>query len=135
MTHYHICAVDDLDEGGRILKSVGGREIAVFRVDNKFVAVANYCVHAGGPVCEGKLSGTITADPREWGWRWGRENEILTCPWHGWEFDLLSGEYLSDDAFRLVTYEVAIEEDEVYVITGTDRENETTSPPRHELVD
>jgi len=90
----------------------------VFNVNGEFVAVRNYCVHAGGPVCEGKLSGTVTAsideleDDRE------REGEIPACPSHGWEFDLLTGEHLSDLSYRLLTYDVTVSDETVSVETG-----------------
>jgi nitrite reductase/ring-hydroxylating ferredoxin subunit len=118
MSRREICATDDLDPGERLIVDTGGRELAVFNVDGEFVAVANYCVHAGGPVCEGTLSGMVTASPDEWEYGWDREGEILACPWHGWEFDLLSGEHLSDPNYRLLTYDVTVSDGIVYVETG-----------------
>jgi nitrite reductase/ring-hydroxylating ferredoxin subunit len=116
MTRHVVCAESDLPVGERVIRATGdGREIAVFNVDGEYVAVANYCVHAGGPVCEGRLSGMVTADPDEWEWGWDREGEILACPWHGWEFDVLSGEHLSDPSKRLVTYDVVVEDGDVIV--------------------
>lgn len=115
MTGYAVCAVDDLDEGDRVLREIGGREIAVFNVGGELEAVANYCVHAGGPICEGRLTGTVTAAVDEWEYGWGREGEILSCPWHGWEFDLTNGECLSDPSKRLVTYDVTVEDGDVVV--------------------
>ena len=47
--------------------------------------------------------------------RWGREGEILACPWHGWEFDLLTGESLSDPRIRLRRYPVEVEDDTIYI--------------------
>lgn len=118
MTPRAVCSTDDLDPGERIIVDAGGREIAVFNVKGEYVAVANYCVHAGGPVCEGKLSGTVTASVDEWEYDWEREGEILACPWHGWEFDLLTGEHLSDPSYRLLTYDVTVSDGTVYVETG-----------------
>ena len=119
MTRHAFCETDDLGEGDRILKTVGNREIAVFQVGGEYIAVANYCVHAAGPVCEGSLGGTITADPDDpYSLDWDRENEILSCPWHGWEFAVLSGAYLSDDRFSLLTYDVEVEDGRIYVVTG-----------------
>lgn len=115
MTRHTVCATDDLPPGERVIREVDGREIAVFNVDGEFVAAANYCTHAGGPVCEGTVSGMVTAEVDEWSWGWDRDGEILACPWHGWEFDLLSGEHLSDPDYRLVTYDVAVEDGTVYV--------------------
>jgi nitrite reductase/ring-hydroxylating ferredoxin subunit len=65
MTARVVCSTDELAPGERLIVDTGGREIAVFNMNGEFVAVANYCVHAGGPVCEGKLSGTVTASVDE----------------------------------------------------------------------
>ncbi len=118
MTPRAVCSTDELSPGERLVVDTGGREIAVFNVNGEFIAVANYCVHAGGPVCEGKLSGTVTASVDEWAYDWEREGEILACPWHGWEFDLLTGEHLSDPSYRLLTYDVTVSDGTVYVETG-----------------
>lgn len=126
MTRHHICETEDIDQGERLLKEIDDREIAIFNVDGKFHAVANYCVHAGGPVCEGKLSGMVTADPDEWEWGWDKEGEILACPWHGWEFHMTSGEFLSDHRYTLLTYDVEIEDGTVFVVTGGSTRAEET---------
>lgn len=118
VTRHRICAVDELEPGERILKTISDREIGVFNVDGEFHAVANYCVHAGGPICEGRLSGMVTAEAGEWEWDWAREGEILACPWHGWEFDIDSGEFLADDQYRLITYETEVDDGIVYVVLG-----------------
>lgn len=122
MTRHEICSVSALDPGERTLQTVEGREIAVFNVDGTFEAVANYCVHAGGPVCEGTLSGKVSAEPGEWEWDWCKEGEILACPWHGWEFDIESGEFLADSRYSLITYDVDVVDDTVYIVTGSNGE-------------
>lgn len=125
MSRHRICDVRDLKEGERLLREVAGREVAVFLVNGEFHAVANYCVHAGGPVCEGKISGMVTADPDKWEWDWDKDGEVLACPWHGWEFDLTTGEFLSDPRYSLITYDIDVEEDSVYVVTGTSETSST----------
>lgn len=130
MTRYAFCSTDELDDGERILKTIANREIAVFQVGDEYFSVANYCVHAGGPVCEGALGGTTTADPDDpWTLGWDRENEILSCPWHGWEFDIASGRYLSDDQFVIPTYEVEVEGEQIYVVTGNEKSSDRETEP------
>jgi nitrite reductase/ring-hydroxylating ferredoxin subunit len=118
MTRREVCSTADLDDGDRILREIDGREVAVFNVDGDYVAVANYCVHAGGPICGGTLSGMVTAEAGEWEWGWDRDGEILACPWHGWEFDIRSGRFLSDDRYSLITYDVEVDDGSVYVHLG-----------------
>jgi nitrite reductase (NADH) small subunit len=86
----------------------------VFNVHGTFVAVLNVCPHELAPVCLGAVRGTALASmPGEY--RWGREGEILACPWHGWEFDLLTGRALADTRKRLRLYPVVVREDTVHV--------------------
>lgn len=113
-----ICPVDELQPGDRIFEEVDGVELAVFNVNGEYVAVVNYCIHQSGPLCEGPLTGTTAGDPEKWEYDWVKEGEILTCPWHGWEFDLRSGTCLSDPQYRLLTYDVCVEEGQIKVDTG-----------------
>lgn len=114
---HFVTAKEELDEGDRLLVDIREREIAVFNVDGEYHAIANYCVHQGGPICEGLLSGTVTAEMTDDGWELGydRENEILSCPWHGWEFDVKTGEHLSHSGYQLVSYEVIEQNGDLYV--------------------
>jgi nitrite reductase/ring-hydroxylating ferredoxin subunit len=48
-------------------------------------------------------------------YRWGREGEIVACPWHGWEYDLLTGKMLADERIRLKRYPVEVRDGTVYV--------------------
>ena len=109
-----VARVDEVPPGGRKIVAVSGRSIGVFNVGGRFVAVRNVCPHQGAPVCRGRVGGTTL--PSEPGaYRWGREGEILACPWHGWEFDLLTGRALADPSARLRTYPVTVRDGTVYV--------------------
>jgi len=71
--------------------------------------------HELAPVCLGRVGGTtLTSLPGEF--RWGRDGEILACPWHGWEFDLLTGHALTDRRKRLRLFPVEVEGDALYVV-------------------
>ena len=99
----------DLPPGGRIIAKIPafGKEIevGVFNIGGRFVAYRNVCPHAGAPVCEGKICGTTA--PSEVGqFILEREDEIVRCPWHGWEFDLLTGKHLVDEKTKLRSYAV-----------------------------
>jgi len=116
----HVVArADELADGDRLVAQVRGREVAVFRHDGEFYAYLNWCFHQGGPCCEGVLSGTAFAtydrDTGENDLRWDREGEILNCPWHGWEYDLLTGECLSRKGFTLPSYPVEVRDGDVVV--------------------
>lgn len=115
MSKVTICSVEELPVGERIIEEIDGKEIAVFNINGEYVAVLNYCVHQSGPLCEGVISGTVDADPDKWKYDWEREGQIINCPWHGWEFDLLSGKNLSSPEYELITYEVTTENNQIQV--------------------
>jgi nitrite reductase/ring-hydroxylating ferredoxin subunit len=104
----------ELPPGGRKIVDIAGQSIGLFNVHGTFVAALNVCPHELAPVCLGRLGGTtLPSLPGEI--RWGRDGEILACPWHGWEFDLLTGEALADRKSRLRLYPVSVEDGLVYV--------------------
>jgi nitrite reductase (NADH) small subunit len=104
----------ELPPGERRLVEVKGHSIGLFNVNGEIVAALNLCPHELAPVCRGKVRGTtLPSPPGEY--RWGREGEILACPWHGWEFDLLTGRALADERVRLRRYPVSVEDDTIFV--------------------
>ena len=110
MGEHVVTAASELQEGDRLVAELTGREVAVFRFDGDLYAYLNWCAHQGGPVCEGALTGTYEAtydrEANEVSLSWNREGEVLMCPWHGWEYDLPSGECLSQRSTRLPSYPV-----------------------------
>ena len=111
---YVVARTEEIPAGARWIVDLEGRSIGIFNVQGRYVAILNICPHELAPVCLGRLGGTtLPSAPGEW--VWGREGEILACPWHGWEFDLLTGACLTDKR-RLRMYEVTVEDDQVIVI-------------------
>ena len=109
-----IARVDEIGPGERKIVEVEGRSIGIFNLQGRFVAVLNVCPHQLAPVCQGRLGGTtLPSPPGEF--RWGRSGEILACPWHGWEFDLLTGKALADRRRHLRLFPVTVEDGTVYV--------------------
>ena len=106
--------VSELPPGAHRLIEVKGHSLGLFNVAGAFVAALNLCPHELAPVCRGRVGGTtLPSPPGEY--RWGREGEILACPWHGWEFDLLTGRALADPRVRLRLYPVTVQDDTIYV--------------------
>ena len=109
----YVAAVSELPVGGRRIIDAGGKSIGVFNTGSQIVAVLNICPHEFAPVCRGKVGGT-TLPSRPGEFHWGRDNEILRCPWHGWEFDLHTGECLTDRR-KLRRFPVTVRGGAVYV--------------------
>lgn len=106
------CVVARLSEfppGARRIVTVGGRSIGVFNIRGRFYALRNRCPHQGAPLCVGRVKGTtIPGAPYEY--TYGRDQEIIQCPWHGWEFEIETGRtYFNPHRMRVKTYDVAVE--------------------------
>ncbi len=101
---------DEIPPGGRKIVEVAGRSIGVFNIDGEYFALRNRCPHQGGALCEGKLWGVLTA-PTPGAFEYEPSREILTCPWHGWEFHVRTGQSWCEPArLRVRSYPVSVEE-------------------------
>ena len=109
MSKHIVAKVSEIPVGEHKIVDVAGRSIGIFNVHGEFYAVRNSCPHQGGPLCEGKVSGFLTAKvPGEF--EYSRRGEILRCPWHGWEFDVKTGQSWFDPAkTRVRVYPVTVE--------------------------
>ncbi len=104
-----MATVDEIPPGGRKVVEVAGRSIGVFNVGGEFFALRNRCPHQGGPLCEGHLLGFLRS-PRPGEYEYSRKGEILRCPWHGWEFDVRTGQsWFDPKRTRVRRYEVSVE--------------------------
>jgi len=119
MAKHIVATVDEIPPGQRKIVEIGGRSIGVFNIDGEFFALRNSCPHQGGALCEGYLTGFLQSDkPGEFNYI--RRGEIVRCPWHGWEFDVKTGQSWFDPAkTRVRTYKVHVE-------AGGDAANMTT---------
>jgi nitrite reductase/ring-hydroxylating ferredoxin subunit len=106
---YNVGRVSDIPDGGRRLVDIGGRSIGVFNVGGRFFALRNRCAHQGGPLCQGRVFALLDSErPGEYRYEDGRY--LLECPWHGWEFDMSTGQSWFDPArTRVRRYPVSIE--------------------------
>ncbi len=104
-----VATVEEIQPGQRKIVDVGGRSVGVFNVGGEFFAVLNRCPHQGGPLCKGETLGFLR--PGEVGeFQYSRAGEIVRCPWHGWEYDLRTGQSWFDPGRVVVRrYEVSVE--------------------------
>lgn len=120
-----LCAVDELQPGQKRRVLVGRRAIALCRsAAGEYFAVSDNCPHQGVSLCAGALVGT-TVPSAPGSYEWGREGEVLKCPWHAWEFDLRTGVSLfGETTARVACYELAIEDGEVILLGKQGRKGE-----------
>jgi nitrite reductase/ring-hydroxylating ferredoxin subunit len=89
--------------------SLGSQRLAIFNVGGAYYGIGNRCPHSGGPLCEGIITGALEylGDRVV---RWGRDGEIVRCPWHGWEFDITTGISITEPGLRVPSYPVSVVE-------------------------
>jgi 3-phenylpropionate/trans-cinnamate dioxygenase ferredoxin subunit len=109
MARYIVATTSEIPPGERKLVEVAGRSIGVFNIGGEFFALRNRCPHQGGPLCEGKQLGLVESD-RPGEYQYSRPGEMLRCPWHGWEFDLRTGQSWFDPRqVRVRSYPVSVQ--------------------------
>ena len=118
MTRVSVGPAEGFEDGDRELLVAEGVPLGVFRVDGSFYAVENDCCHLHGPVCEGKVQPRLEAEytgPEEGVVERFGDEPVIACPWHGWEYSLATGVHVGVDDVALRTFEVTVEDGEVYV--------------------
>jgi 3-phenylpropionate/trans-cinnamate dioxygenase ferredoxin component len=93
-----VASLSDLAPGTAKAVEVGDKAIALFNVDGTIFALDNTCLHQGGPLGEGMLEG-----------------DVVTCPWHMWEYNVRTGEKVDNPELKVSRYEVRVEDGEIQV--------------------
>ena len=93
-----VAQVSDLQPGTGKVVTVKDKAIALFNVDGTFYAIDNTCVHRGGPLGEGEMEGNV-----------------VTCPWHGWQYDVKTGVSETNPSAKVQTYQVKVDGSAVMV--------------------
>lgn len=96
MTSSHVIShIDDFPPNTRKVVEVSGRSVVIFRVEDEFYALLNRCPHEGAELCKGRLGALVVSDgPGDY--NLAQDNQFLRCPWHGWEFDIKTGQSYCD---------------------------------------
>lgn len=116
MADHVVARADDLPPGSRRIVRIGRLEIGVFNVEGRYYALPNVCAHQFGPLCDGRITGTLIARAEtEWKSVWMQEGQILVCPWHSLEFDLTTGRCLAYPKVKLRQIPVRIEKEQVVI--------------------
>ncbi len=93
-----VAAVNELPQRTGKEVVAGNRVLALFLVGETVYAIDGICLHAGGPLAEGKLEGPI-----------------ITCPWHGWQYDVTTGRHCLNANLCTTSFPVEICDGDVFV--------------------
>ena len=80
---------------------VDGKTLAISNVEGKFFAINNTCLHRGGPLGEGELKG-----------------KIVTCPWHGWQYDVTTGKVAANPAVGVASFTAEVRGEDIWIDIG-----------------
>jgi 3-phenylpropionate/trans-cinnamate dioxygenase ferredoxin subunit len=94
-----------------MIVTVAGRSIGLFNIDGRFYALRNRCPHMGADLCAGRIQHAVDSEgPGDFGLL--DDVYVLRCPWHGWEFNLETGEsWFDPEGTRVRRYDVGIVSD------------------------
>ena len=92
-TFVSVGTIGDFISGQGKMVTVNGRHVALFRLGDEFYAIDNLCLHKAGPLCEGFI-----------------ENDVVTCPWHGWSYEIKTGTLVQDPRVGVSKHDVRIED-------------------------
>lgn len=95
---YSVGAVDDIPPDTAMIVECDGDDVAVVHGEDGFYALNNVCPHSGGPLGDGKVEG-----------------DTIYCPWHGYQFELETGDHCQGLPLTAETYEVVVDDGELYV--------------------
>jgi nitrite reductase/ring-hydroxylating ferredoxin subunit len=120
MAEHFVGKISEFKDGDRRIVYAGEREIGVFRHDGQFYAYSNVCLHQGGPACEGltiaKVEERIMPDKTSRGLYFSETEMHFVCPWHGYEYDIKTGEFVGDRSKKLRKYVVVQRGEDIYVL-------------------
>lgn len=113
-----ICAVSELAPGEKrvVQDEETGISIGVFNIGGEFFALKNVCPHLGAPLCLGSIHATHRPSP-VFEFRPDLAGRVLRCPWHGWEFDIVTGKALYDANSRVANYPCHVDENGDVVVS------------------
>jgi nitrite reductase/ring-hydroxylating ferredoxin subunit len=119
MAEWFVGKASDIKDGDRKIVTAGKREIGIFHKGSEFYAYSNTCLHQGGPACEGMITqnvvDVIDKDRLYQGQTYGDDTHFV-CPWHGYEYDLKTGECIGDRKLKLRKYDIVKRGEDIYVV-------------------
>ncbi len=98
MAFLRAARTDEIPAGTIREFQVNGATIAIANVGGQFYAISNTCLHRGGPLGQGEL-----------------EDKVVTCPWHGWQYDVTTGKVAMNPAIGVKTFPLEVRGEDIFV--------------------
>jgi nitrite reductase (NADH) small subunit len=111
---HFVCMASEVTPGAAKIVKVKKHSVGVFQLSDGLFALLNVCPHRGAALCEGPVCGTTRfTENRDFVYE--RAGEIVRCAWHGWEFDIRTGQSLVDEKMKARSLPVTVEDEKVFV--------------------
>ena len=110
---------EDFIEGTFRIVRIAGRELGIIRWRDRLYALRNACPHQGGPICAGVVGPRLDSPSGTARLIADESRPVVSCPWHGWEFELSTGQPLAPPGPALKTYPTHIRNGRVMVEVRT----------------
>lgn len=98
-----MCSLDEVPPGTILERRILARRYAVVNDGEKLIGIESECKHMKASLGRAKI-----------------EDGIIVCPWHGWRYDIASGECLNAPGSKLKHYDLEVVDDQVYLILSRD---------------
>ncbi|HLC86204.1 MAG TPA: nitrite reductase small subunit NirD [Candidatus Nanoarchaeia archaeon] len=98
MAFVHVSNVNEIPKNSSKIVNVNNKSLALFNIEGNFYVIENECRHRGGPLGEGEI-----------------HEEEVTCPWHGWVYNLKTGNCLNNPGIKVQTYKVRVEGEKILI--------------------
>lgn len=117
MNKYYFAEIEDIPHNKFLIKEIKGISMGAICIDDEYHVIMNYCPHQGAEICRGKVSGTTVSKEESQKIAYCLKGQVLTCPWHGWEFNIKNGESLfaSKKQMKIKKFRCEVEGDKLYV--------------------
>lgn len=113
---HHVCHISKIPDSDALIVDIDERSIGIFNSNGRLYAVKNLCPHKQAPIARGTLEGTMLPTDCPGDFKFGLEGCVLKCPWHGWEFDIETGQCLFGVSnTKVKTYSVKVIDEQVYL--------------------
>ena len=102
MDYIRVCSIHELPPNSQKIVECGPHKVALFHYENEFSAIANACLHKAGPLGLGQVEKKY-------------DGHYVTCPWHGWEYNIKTGTAPPGFKDQQAVYEVKVEGDHIFI--------------------
>jgi 3-phenylpropionate/trans-cinnamate dioxygenase ferredoxin subunit len=99
-----------------LIKKIDGMSVGAIKLNDEYKLVLNVCPHAHAEICRGKISNLLTSDISDKTVKYEKDEQVLICPWHRWEFNLKTGKSILNEKLKIRIFDYSIESDNLYLI-------------------